>query len=236
MTKTLIAHPWEGTLHGELLYWQAHLRYLSSYYERMIIVCEESKKSIYSDFATHIFTPGNIPGIPGADVMVTKDLPIDWENGVPVVRDLRFAKLGGFPEDFSYSLIIDSNIDSHFTEADWDMVTYDADDHLDVGWLSDPGADAIARAGKDLRGSSFDDILSAVTAAKVVVGPSGGVIATAALANVPYVTWVEFGPNKYDADWNPNDTMGVSFTGRPSVRELKDAICFVASSYNSPVD
>ena len=50
-TKILIAGPWVGEFGWELFAWQAYIRSLSRNFDKTVILCRESSKEIYSDFA-----------------------------------------------------------------------------------------------------------------------------------------------------------------------------------------
>ena len=49
--KLLIAGPWVGEFGWELFAWQGYVRALSRHYDRTVIVCRESSRGLYEDFA-----------------------------------------------------------------------------------------------------------------------------------------------------------------------------------------
>lgn len=49
--KLLIAGPWVGEFGWELFAWQGYVRALSHHYDRTVIVCRESSRGLYEDFA-----------------------------------------------------------------------------------------------------------------------------------------------------------------------------------------
>ena len=48
----LIAGPWVGEFGWELFAWQAYIRSLSEHYDKTTIICRESSKALYVDFAS----------------------------------------------------------------------------------------------------------------------------------------------------------------------------------------
>lgn len=51
-SKKLIAGPWVGEFGWELFAWQAYIRSLSDHYDKTTIICRESSRALYSDFAS----------------------------------------------------------------------------------------------------------------------------------------------------------------------------------------
>lgn len=235
--KTLVAGPWVGSLHTELVCWQGYLRALSLDYDETIIITPNSKKSIYSDFATKLVNPEDATAIESslsmADRDVTfftkKDIPVEWVDHQPIVRDQIFSRIGGFTKYPKYGLLIDSPDSCHLKAQDWSQLIYDLDEHLDVAWVNDELTHGISHYGTDLRGCSFDDLVSAVTDSEVVIGPSGSTVVLAALCGVPFITWVDKGcVNLYRDLWNPLNTLGTSFNGLPSVTNIKEHVARIA--------
>lgn len=236
--KTLVAGPWVGSLHTELVCWQGYLRSLSKHFDETIIITEDSKKSIYSDFATRLVAPENALIVEtylsqkniDATFVTKKDLPVEWVDHQPVVRGQSFVRMGGIQGEPRYGLLIDSPDSCHLKAQDWAQLIYDLDPHLDVAWVNDDMEHGISSFGTDLRGCSFPQLVDAITDSFLVIGPSGSTVALAALCGVPFITWVERGcKNLYKDVWNPLNTLGTSFNGIPSVTNIREHIVRIAN-------
>lgn len=230
--KTLVATPWLGSLHYELVCWQGYLRSLSKHFDQTIVVCDENKKSIYSDFATRLVNKENEDIVgelcrPREDVtVVTKhDVPVDWVTHQPVVAGQTFRRIGGFHGEPNYGLLIDSPDSCHLKARDWARLTHTVDRHLGVGWVNDDLESGISVFGDDFRGCPFPQLVDLVTSSAIVIGPSGGTVVLAALCGVPFITWVDKGVvNLYKDVWNPLNTLGTAFNGLPSVDNIMEHI------------
>lgn len=238
---TLVVGPWAGSLLTELICWQGFARKQSRSFDEVIVVTDDNRKSIYSDFATRLITPNNYDAVMdltafGNVTYLTKnDMHVEWVDHQPVVGDQEFVKLGGFSKHTKYAALIDSPDYSHLSLKEWAEFVCGLDIGLDVAWVSDELSCGMSYYGTDLRGCSFDSLLSAVTDAEVVIGPSGSTVLLAALCGVPFVTWVDRSVcNLYRDVWNPLNTVGSAFTGKPTVSLLKEQttrISKIAGSY-----
>ncbi len=223
--RTLVAGPWYGSLHGELLCWQGWLRAQSRKYNKTYVIASLDKKAIYQDFATAVIPPEAAPHLPGADVVTQRDVPVQWIGHQPWVKDQEFKVVGRMPEDHRFQILADAQDSGHFSRKQWGEIIYDVPDNLDVAWVSDGLTKCHAIGGTDLRQAGFDQILQAVLSARVVIGPSSGIAALASICAVPYITWVKHGsPNLYGSHWNPHNTPGTAFLGQPSTEQVRAAV------------
>lgn len=232
---TLVAGPWLGSLHGELLCWQGYLRAQSRRFKRTIVVADPDKRAIYADFASAVVTEP--PHLPNATWIRPADVPVQWIGHQPLVLGQEFTVLGNYTEEVAYHLAIDAQDSSQFGRKDWAKVVHNLSTDLDIAWMSDGLSTCHSIGGTDLRNASFDKLLKAVTQAKIVIGPSGGIVALASLCNQPYITWVPADvPNLYPDKWNPHNAPGVVFRGHPSLQQLESAIGRVMEIYSSAPD
>lgn len=58
--KTLIAGPWVGEFGWELFAWQAYIRSLAEYFDKVVVISREGSRDLYKDFC-HQFIPFQPP-------------------------------------------------------------------------------------------------------------------------------------------------------------------------------
>lgn len=232
--STLIAGPWSGSTHGELLCWQGWLRRMSKSYDKTIVVAPTSKSFLYEDFATEIHSkvldsyagegpdckfvsPSNVPAkFVGTDVVVTDQDIISLSSGPIMQRDR---------DQIEFELAIDCPLNVGFERNAWAKITCEINNRYNIAWLADDKQECHRVYGLDARKYDLKAKVDIVKKSKVVVSFSKGTTAIAVLAEVPFITMVaRSDTNFWTSQWNPFQTPGIAFKGKPTVNQIIEGI------------
>lgn len=231
--KTLIAGPWHGSLHAELLCWQGWLRRMAKAYNRVIVVADPDRKAIYADFASVVVSPASEPLVLGADRVTAASVPVRWIGHIPVVDNQEFLLPGDLP-GLEYHAVIDAHEHSHLRRADWAQISCQFGTDMDLAWASDGLTQGITIGGTDIRNASYDRLVEAVRASRMVIAPMGGLSAIATLNGVPLITWIgKDSPNLYANIWSPHGSPVIVFRGNPTAPQIADAVGKIAEFYSA---
>ena len=226
MKHTLLAGPWVGSIHGELMCWQGWLRQLSRSYKQTIVVCKPDRRFLYRDFATTLVDNDKPLGdITYTDRVITKDVPVRWVGHHPVVDNQKFISFFK-KKSTEYHAVFHAREIDHLGRHDWAKITCQLTPDKNIAWVSDVGEDCISVYGEDLRLAKFTKMYNTILKSKMVVGPCNSIITLAALCEIPFVTWMEGAddPNMFLKEWNPFSSPAMVFRSPPNAIQLNGAI------------
>lgn len=164
-----------------------------------------------------------------ASVITTMNVPFMRSGKFKTLlsKDNKYANLAQSVEDKHYKMCI-------FPSKECDRLTWcrvlSKIPHwhevviVDEGFYSPEGIGHSLPA-TDKRGMPLDKTLDVIRKSDIVVGPSSGIIALAAYANVHFLTYSgsEVNPWKTEESYNPFATYGVCFNSKPHSNQLAGA-------------
>lgn len=224
--KVLVAGPWCGSLHGELLCWQGWLRKISKLYEKTYVVTSEDKSEIYSDFATVVSRRDQVAE--KHELVTVSDVPIDYSGRQVQVHDQVFVPLGDIGKisvrdrrGIDYEAVIEAPTKSMcYTRYEWARITCGLNHTRDIAWAQTGAEKAQHVFGSDVRDYDFRQLLEVVRKSKIAIALTPGLAALASLTGTPFISVTDGPQNLWKSAWNPFKTPGLTFLSRPSVDQI----------------
>ena len=199
--KTIRFKPWIGELGWEIMSWIPFCRLRAQDYEQVIVSGYKGMEPLYNDFVTE-YNPHNIEGR-------GLDYPKMYRvNGV--------HKQYGKAEQalVKYDILIHARgirRKANINYKGWDLIAGYLETHK-IAWVGGSRDNYEPAAGSDLRGISMQDLVDTISAAKLVVGVSSGIMHLAAACGTDLVVWgddrtyfSETLERRYKETWNPHN-------------------------------
>jgi hypothetical protein len=236
--KQLVAGPVFSEFGWELLAWQGLVRKMAVGYDKVIICAREGHEPLYKDFAT-TFIPHQIAGLKDCWSVTNVDLSAvksvknycrslqgDWiqPTGFVEIKAQKFIKYGsrerGKRLGYNFDIVcharkpIGKRPSHSWNPWRWNELVQRLDARgLRVAAI---GTEAYLPEGAvDMRAAPLTDVMDAMAAATMVVGPSSGPMHLASLCGAPHLVWTDqqyysaiqaTNRERYERVWNPLNT------------------------------
>lgn len=234
MGKTLLAGPWVGEFGWELFSWQAHVRFMSKYYNKTVVVGRPGNQFLYSDFCNEYveFDPkcvssgvDNCTGGVPFDKSIIKD--IKFEDWIPGKRQpgasfkpffkvrpeflakQKFIKFESNTLDKTFDILIHAR--NKKDKRDWSLKNWsnlvESLKGFKIGSIGTSSGAFHIKGTEDVRNINLSDLVSIINRTNLVAGPSSGPLHLASLCGTNHLVWSDFtNKERYLNFWNPLKT------------------------------
>jgi predicted O-methyltransferase YrrM len=201
--KTAFFGPWVGEFGFEVAWWQGFCRKQAKNFDYTIVSTYPGNEGLYKDFASEI-VPHNLTGQPMCGFARGLKGDFDFPNVTRVFGpndkklipndEQEFVVFGEGKENKTYDILLHLNEHSRKQYPEWKQVLEGLKDKK-IACFGKKGshADGCLEGTADLRGIPLDELAGYMRGAKVVVGPSSGIMHYASYCKANIVVWADSG-------------------------------------------